>query len=101
MAIAALVCGIISVLCAFLGYGAIIGIVLGIIAIIFGVKARKDPSQAAGSATAGLVLGIIGTVLSGILFIACVACTAALGAAITNPELQDAANELQDIIDSL
>ncbi|MDR2048517.1 MAG: DUF4190 domain-containing protein [Treponema sp.] len=97
MGIAALVCGIISVLCSFTGYGAIVGVALGIVAIILGVKARKDPSQA-GTATAGLVLGIIGTALSGILFIACVACTAAIGAAVTNPELQDAANELRDVL---
>jgi hypothetical protein len=93
MGIAALVCGIVSVLCSFLGYGAIIGIVLGIVAIFLGVKAKNDPSQA-GAATAGLVLGIIGTVLSGILFIACIACTAALGAAATSSEFQGILNDL-------
>jgi hypothetical protein len=93
MGIAALVCGIISVVCAFFGPGAIVGVVLGIVAIILGVKARKDPSQA-GSATAGLVLGIIGTVLSGILFISCVACAAAIGAAATSSEWQQLLNNL-------
>jgi hypothetical protein len=91
MGIAALVCGIVSVLCAFLGPGAIIGIVLGIVAIFLGVKAKKDPSQA-GAATAGLVLGIIGTALSGILFIACVACAAVLGTAATSSEFQNLLN---------
>jgi hypothetical protein len=80
MAVAALVCGIISVVLAWTGSGAIAGIVLGIIAIILGAKARAGGG---GTATAGLVLGIIGTVLSGILFIACVACVgAAAGASL-------------------
>jgi high-affinity nickel permease len=96
MGVAALVCGIVSVVCAFFGFGAIAGVVLGIIAIVLGVKARKDPAQA-GSATGGLVLGIIGTVLSGILFVACVACVGVLGAAGTqiwnNPNIQDALKE--------
>lgn len=103
MGIAALICGIISVVCSFTGLGAIAGIVLGIIAIILGVKTRKDPSMA-GPATAGLVLGIIGTVLSGILFIACVACAALAGAAskgiMENPEIQDALKNSQELKDA-
>jgi hypothetical protein len=107
MAIAALVCGIISVVFAFFGYGAIVGIILGIVAIVLGVLARKDP-QRKGIATAGLVLGIIGTVLSGILLIACVACVSALSKAGTGilensdiKELRDAVNEAKNAIENL
>jgi membrane-bound ClpP family serine protease len=114
MGVAALVCGIVSVVCAFFGPGAALGIVLGIIAIVLGIMARKNPEQAK-LATAGLVLGIIGTVLSGILFIACVVCIGALGAAgagiLSKPEIQDTlkntaelkevAGELKKVIESL
>ncbi|MDR1389835.1 MAG: hypothetical protein LBJ31_07645 [Treponema sp.] len=101
MGIAALVCGIISVLCAFSGPGTVIGIVLGIVAIILAVIAKKDPAQSA-AATAGLVLGIIGTIFCGILFIACVACAAVVGSAAANSqELQEAANELRDALNNL
>jgi len=56
-ATASLVCGIISLFCA--------GLILGIIAISFGIQARHELSQKGqptGKATAGLVLGIIGVV---------------------------------------
>jgi phosphotransferase system glucose/maltose/N-acetylglucosamine-specific IIC component len=100
MGIAALVCGIVSIVCSFTGLGAIAGVVLGIIAIILGIKTRKDPSMA-GPATAGLVLGIIGTVLSGILFIACVACVGLAGMAgkgiMESPEVQDALKNSEEL----
>lgn len=51
-ATASLICGIISVVIFWAGYGAILG----------------------------LILGIIGTILSGIGFISCVICAGALGA---------------------
>jgi type II secretory pathway component PulF len=107
MAIAALVCGIVSVVFAFFGYGAIVGIIVGIVAIVLGILARKDP-QRKGMATAGLILGIIGTVLSGVLLIACVACVNALSKAGTDllensdlQELRDALDEAKTALDSL
>jgi uncharacterized membrane protein len=114
MGVAALVCGIISVVCAFFGPGAVIGVLLGIVAIVLGIMGRKNPEQAK-SATAGLVLGIIGTVLSGIMFVACVACVGLIGTAgagiLSNPDIQDAlknadelkeaAGELKKAIDNL
>jgi hypothetical protein len=100
MGIAALVCGIVSVVCAFTGPGAIVGVVVGIVAIILGVKAKKDPAMAK-LATAGLVLGIIGTALSGVLFIACIACIGIAGAAgseiLNNQTVQDALKESQEL----
>jgi hypothetical protein len=65
---AALVMGIISIPTCFC-YG-VLGLPLGIIAIILGSKAqnldRKDPGlyKGAGNAQAGLITGIVGTVLN-------------------------------------
>jgi hypothetical protein len=107
MAIAALVCGIVSVVFAFFGAGAIVGIIAGIVAIVLGILARKNLERK-GMATAGLILGIIGTVLSGVLLIACVACVGALSKAGTDllensdlQELKDAVNEAKNAIESL
>jgi hypothetical protein len=63
-AVAALVLGIIGVLCAV--FIAIIGLILGVLATVFGSMARKDikrNGKAGGpQATAGFVLGIIAIV---------------------------------------
>ena len=61
----------------------IISLVLGILATIFGIfcivlAAVANKKEKKGINTAGHVLSIIGTALCAILFIACVACTAAL-----------------------
>ena len=65
MSVASLVLGIVSLFCA--------GIVTGILAIVFGAKARGLCNQGRyggkGMATAGLVMGIIGTVLTSIIWI--------------------------------
>lgn len=86
-ATASLVLGIIA--CALpvvLGiYGSIIGVVCGIISIIMGVKAKKETTS--GIATAGFILGIIGTVLSGLVFIACACFMGALTEFSTNATL--------------
>lgn len=72
MAVASLICGIAS--CAFAFIFVWIGLVAGILAIVFSVKGRKvsEPGKT-GMATAGLVLGIVGTSLSGILLL-CALC---------------------------
>lgn len=77
MATAALVLGIISI-CLFWAFG--VGVVLGVLAIIFGVVGKKKASSlpgqfASGRAVAGLVTGIIGVVAGGIFFMAVVAAT--------------------------
>lgn len=73
MGVASLVLGIVSIVCSFFGYGAIVGVILGIAGVILGAIGRKNVYKQ-GVATAGLVCSIIGLVLSSILFIACVAC---------------------------
>jgi hypothetical protein len=77
-ATASLVLGIISLICICLAQGAFIGIILGVLGLIFGIQAKKEfPSNLA---TAGIVLSIIGLSLCAITFLACVACVACVGA---------------------
>ena len=76
MAVASLVLGIIACVFSFCGlWLAIIGLICGIIAIVCAVKGRKIVAKK-GLATAGLVLGIVGTSLCGLLF-ACGLCALA------------------------
>ncbi len=78
-AIAALVLGILAIVSIFTGWGAILGLVFGIVGIVLAVKAKKemaDDEKGRGLATAGMVCAIIGTVIAGI-GILCVACAAA------------------------
>lgn len=74
MAIVSLVLGIVSVVTAWFGYLSILGLACGVVGIVLAAKGRKIETQK-GLATAGLVLSIIGVVLSGILLL-CVACAA-------------------------
>ena len=73
MAAAALVLGIISTAMGVFTWG-IYGLyagIIGVVGIILGAVAKKN--NPSGLATAGLVLSIIGTALSFVLYIACVA----------------------------
>lgn len=67
MGTAALVCGIVGLVCGITYFLWFFAIVLGILAIIFGAigkgKAGRGEASNAGSATAGLVCGIIGMVV--------------------------------------
>ena len=80
MGVAALVLGIISLVIS-IGAGAAglgwIGSICGFLAIIFGAIARKNPEQR-GTATGGLVCGIIALTWGIVATIACISC---LGAA--------------------
>lgn len=80
LGIASLVCGILSLVLMFFGYGALVGLILGVVAIILAVNAKKK-GYTEGMQKAGLVLGIIGTVLCGISFVACALCAGAIAAA--------------------
>lgn len=80
LAIGSLVCGILSLVFIFFGYGALLGIIAGIVAIVLAVNAKKKGFEG-GMQKAGLVLGIIGTILCGISFVACAICVGAIGAA--------------------
>ncbi|MCI9409692.1 MAG: hypothetical protein HFJ89_07760 [Oscillospiraceae bacterium] len=80
LAVGSLVCGILSLVCIFFGYGALVGLILGIVAIVLAVNAKKNGFED-GMQKAGLILGIIGTVLCGITFVACALCAGVLAAA--------------------
>ena len=54
-----------------------LGAILAIIGIVLGAIGRKNPEHK-GIATGGLVCSIIGLILSLILYIACIGCTAGL-----------------------
>lgn len=86
MAIAALVCGILSLVGACFGVGAWAGVVLGIVAVVLGVMANKAGKDT--KATAGLVMGIIGLALSAIIAISCTICTMKAKKAAENWEKQ-------------
>lgn len=80
MGVASLVLGIIALVIA-IGGGAAglgwIGSICGLLAVIFGAVARKDPAKK-GPATGGLVCGIIALCWGIIATIACVSCLGAL-----------------------
>jgi len=85
MGVAALVLGIISIILSFTPI-AWIGIIAGVVGIVLAVLERKKAPS--GIATGGLVTSIIGTVLSAILFLACVLCVAAMKKGIDDPAFQ-------------
>lgn len=89
----AMIIGIVSVVLSIFGdamtSNAVLAIILvfvalaaGIVAMVLGVKARKDPTASRGMATAGMVTGIVGTVYAGIS-VACVICCVACAAGVS------------------
>lgn len=81
LAVGALVCGIIGVVCWFLGYGAFLSIVAGIIGLVLAAKAKAQ-GNTEGIRTAGFVLSLIATIVGALVFAACLACGGAITAAI-------------------
>lgn len=79
-AVASLVLGICSCVSCFLGVGAIIGVVLGIVGIVLSRKATKAGNEETIN-KAGFILSIIGLCLSGVVFVATLFLFGALAAA--------------------
>lgn len=77
-AVASMVLGILACVCVFLGYGALLGIVLGVIGLALGCSAKREGPS--GMATAGIVLSIIAVSFCALIFISCVACMGCIGA---------------------
>lgn len=84
--IAALVLGIVSAVFCWFGWFSILALAMGVVGIILGIKGRNECPigyEGHGMATAGLVLAIIGTVLSGI-GVACWICVLATAGSLAN-----------------
>lgn len=106
LATISLILGIVSVvLCWFFGLiSGVLCLICGIVAIVLAVKGKKAniaAGEPTGMATAGLVLGIIGVVLSGLTVICAAACGAALCAAAGTIQGSGIESDLQDIINSI
>jgi hypothetical protein len=76
-AIASLVLGILSLICALFGWSSIAGLVFGIIGVVLGAKARKEAQT--GLATAGFVCSLLGMILCAVGLVCAIACAGAAG----------------------
>ena len=99
VAIASLVLGIISVVTWFLGIGAIIGLITGIIGLICASSAKKAGFMG-GIRTGGFVCSIIGVIGSAIVLVACVACVGVLGSTVPATS-KIASDEITSAIESV
>jgi uncharacterized membrane protein YeaQ/YmgE (transglycosylase-associated protein family) len=91
MAVAALVLGIIGTLFSLNWLTVWVGGPLAIIALVLGILARKQlaaEGKPTGMATAGMVLGIVGTAVAALIFAFCASCAAAIGTAAKEAEKQ-------------
>ena len=82
-AIISLVLSIVAAIICWFEWGAIIALVVGIVGIVFAVKARNlmpVGTDGRGMATAGLVVSIVAVCLSGIAVVCWICALAALGA---------------------
>lgn len=99
MATAAMVLGIISLALFWTGWlGLIVGIVAIILAIVANNQIKADPSMAgsAGQAKGGMIMGIIGVVLSIVIIV-----IALLFVNAVANEFEDAALDYQEQLDAL
>lgn len=81
MSVAGLVLGILSVVFTFIPGLGLLGPIVGVVGIILATIAYKKSKERGvkdGMAMAGLVLSIIGTAISLLAYIACVACVGGL-----------------------
>lgn len=78
-AIASLIVGVISVVCWFFGYSAILSVILGIVGLILAGNSKKA-GYYGGMRTAGFILSLIGLIGGAVVFVACIACVGAIGA---------------------
>lgn len=81
-AVASLVLGIVSVVLCWTGWFSIVSLALGIVGIVLATKSRTGEQRS--MATAGLVLSIIGVVLSGLVFLCAICALGTIGCAISS-----------------
>ena len=110
MGVAALVLGIIGLVFTFVPFfpfTQIMGVILGLVALVLGLLGRKqgqDQAQPTGQATAGLVLGAVAVILSLAIFGTCMVCVKHTGGIVHeefkkqlgSPEFQKALKEAQE-----
>ena len=87
MAPASLILGILGLLVSLFGFGLVsfVGVLLGVPAIVLGILARKRlavEGQPTGTATAGMVLGVIAVAVGLVFTAACMYCSKRLGTEI-------------------
>jgi len=93
MATAALVLGIVSIVTGFFGW---VGIICGILAIIFAIIAKKrikeNPAMASskGAATGGLITGIIGLIIGIAIVVIAILFVKAVADGFQSDEFKDA-----------
>jgi ABC-type transport system involved in cytochrome bd biosynthesis fused ATPase/permease subunit len=95
VAIAALVLGIIGIVCSWFP-AVVIGVPLALIGLILSIVARKNAAatqQPTGIATAGLVVSIVGISFSVISTVACMTCFAKLDKKMKDPAWQQQMRE--------
>lgn len=82
MALAALICGILGIIGSWIPVVCYFTFILAILGIVFGIKGKKkamETNEGKGLATAGLVLGIVGTVFGVAGILCAIACAGAVG----------------------
>ena len=79
-ATASLVLGIMSLVCCLSMAGAVVGVILGIVGVICSSSAKKA-GFVGGIQKGGFICSLIGIIAGCLIFVACVACVGALGAA--------------------
>lgn len=97
LATASLICGIFSLVLSFTAFIAVVGLILGVIAIATASSAKKK-GFLGGTATAGLVMGIIGTVISGLIFMSCIACFGTAGCIANNTDTSSVVNYFESMV---
>lgn len=86
LSVAAIVCGIIATIGAFIPFITYVAWIVGVLGIVFGSLGMKKSNQTGvghGLSVAGLVLGIIGTTIGFIGFLCIVICASAIATAET------------------
>ena len=78
LAIASMVCGILSIVCWFLGHYSWLALPFGIAGLILAFDAKKKGNDSVYR-TAGFITSLVGMLFGVILFIACVGCVGCLG----------------------
>ena len=104
LAIAAMVLGIVSCVLAWVYMVNIAAIITGAVGLVLAILANKSYKaigQKNGMATAGLVLSIIGLVISLIGFFACTICVCCTSQAIQSAVDDADWSQLQDLADQL